>query len=403
MSTLRLFNRPLDPLGPDGQSLLAEAHQRKERVFCCCRTPPLPMYVAMAGDRFIVKRMPNSGAQHATECDSFCPPEALSGYGQVSEGAIQENVEDGTTTLRLDFSLNKTGTRLAPVPGDGNGPSVKAIGSKLSLRGLLHFLWDNAGFNRWSPAMQGRRSWAVVRKFLLLASLNTKVKGSSLQERLYLPEPFNAETKEEQASRRMTTIMRHCTGTSKSGLMLALGEVKELTPCRYGHRLLIKHAPDFPLYLAEDLYKRLVKRFGAALELSAAQDSSRLIVLATFGMSSVGVASVEELTLMNVDEHWLPFETAYDHQLLATLHRGGRRFLTGLRYNLPIESPLATAMLTDTGDTLTALFVVPPGASDMYLASLEALKEECGLPTWVWYANQPMPPLPAAQARHGDS
>lgn len=400
MSTLRLFERPLDPLGPDAQSLLADAHRRKVRVFCCCRTPPLPMYIALAGDRFIVKRMPNSGAQHSTDCDSFCPPEALSGYGQVSEGAIQENIEDGTTLLRLDFSLNKMGTRVAPVAGDGTGPSVKAIGNKLSLRGLLHFLWDNAGFNRWSPAMKGKRPWPVIRKYILQASLNTKVKGSSLLERLYLPEPFSAELKDEQAARRTSAIVRHCTGTSKSGLMLILGEVKELTPSRYGHRMLIKHAPDFPLYLAEDLYKRLVKRFGAALEISATQESSRLIVMATFGMSSVGVATAEEVTLMNVDEHWLPFETMYDCQLLGALHRDGRRFLTGLRYNLALESPLATAMLTDTGETLTALFVVPPGATDMYLAALDALKEECGLPTWVWYAGHPMPSLPAAVARH---
>nr|WP_231711623.1 DUF1173 family protein [Xanthobacter dioxanivorans] len=47
---------------------------------------------------------------------------------------------------------------------------MKTDGSRLSLRALLHYLWEQAEFNRWRPAMTGRRNWAVLRKFLLEAA-----------------------------------------------------------------------------------------------------------------------------------------------------------------------------------------------------------------------------------------
>jgi uncharacterized protein DUF1173 len=79
------------------QQILADAHTHRVRPLCLCVDNGVPMYVARVGDRFIVKRMPDTGMVHATDCPSYLPPEALSGLGQVLGGAILEQAETGIT------------------------------------------------------------------------------------------------------------------------------------------------------------------------------------------------------------------------------------------------------------------------------------------------------------------
>ena len=79
------------------------------------------MYVArLAGtsDGFIVKRMPDTGSQHAPDCPSYEPPPKSSGLGQVLGSAISEDPATGETTLRLDFAMSKmAGRSTVPVSG----------------------------------------------------------------------------------------------------------------------------------------------------------------------------------------------------------------------------------------------------------------------------------------------
>ena len=42
--------------------------------------------------------------------------------------------------------------------------SVASSGTKLSLRGLLHYLWDQGELTRWQPGFAGKRTWSTVRK-----------------------------------------------------------------------------------------------------------------------------------------------------------------------------------------------------------------------------------------------
>jgi Protein of unknown function (DUF1173) len=64
----------------------------------------------------------------------------------------------------------------------GNGEeknSVKTDGNKLSLRGTLHYLWEQARFNKWSPGMAGKRNWFVIRKYLYEAAKDKTAKNIS--------------------------------------------------------------------------------------------------------------------------------------------------------------------------------------------------------------------------------
>ena len=377
---------------------LAQAHAAKCRPLCLCRTPGVPMYVAHFGDRFILKRMPETGPRHDPSCDSYEAPYELSGFGHVSGGAIQESVEDGVTRLKLDFSLSKTGAKAPAATKEGTDTgAANADGAKLSLRSLLHYLWDQAEFNRWRPRMAGKRNWAVIRKFLIEAAEGKTAKGKALSEALFIPEMFALDREAEIAERR-TASLRPLFASDKRGrpLMVLIGEVKEIALARFGHRLVVKHLPKFPFLLDEDIHRRMAAKFAAELSLWSATPDAHLIVIATFGQNPTGVAMIDSIALMTVTENWIPFEHSFDAALLEGLTRVGASFLKGLRYNLPGEQPLASVVLREDGVEPTALYIVPPGADEAYRTALDALTGQSELATWIWKAGvEEMPSLPA--------
>ncbi|WP_459203461.1 DUF1173 domain-containing protein (plasmid) [Ralstonia pseudosolanacearum] len=395
MAVYQVGSRSVHSDDPALPELLATIYAEKTRPLCLCRMPGIEMYVAKVDGKYLVKRMPNSGSDHAPACDSYEPPPELSGLGQVIGSAIQEDPEEGTTALKFDFSLSKAADRKAPTPSDKETDSVKTDGNKLTLRGTLHYLWEQAGFNRWAPTMSGKRSWYVIRKYLLQAAEDKTAKGASLADILYIPETFNADKKAEITQRRMAHMMRIAAperGTRR--LMLAIGEVKEVAQSRYGHKIVLKHLPDCHFMMNDDIHKRLLKRFEVELGLWDALEGTHLMMIGTFGIGPTGVASLEEAALMCVTENWIPFESTFDKMVLDALTQQNRRFMKGMRYNLPSTRPLACAVTSDT-EPPTAMYVIPPGASDEYAAAVDELIADSKLPSWVWSAGgAAMPALP---------
>jgi len=396
MQSFRFEKTVLTSDDPRLAAELAAAYADKQRPICICTPDGVAMYVAHIGDRHIVKRMPNSGSHHHPDCESFEPPAELSGLGEVAGAAIQEDIESGLTTLKLDFSLSKAGRRAAPVTTGAETESVRTDGSKLTLRGTLHYLWEQAGLNRWTPAMAGKRSWYVVQKHLMQAASNKATKGDALDSILFIPEPFSVERKDEILQRRLAKLSRVSAptqGTHK--LMMLVGEVKHIEPSRYGHKLVVKHLPDMPFMVAEDLHKRLGKRFANDLALWDADESTHLVVVGTFSFNAAGIASIEEMALIVTTSNWIPVEHVHDVQLLDALTQSGRRFTKGLRYNLASTRPLASAVLSDTTPRTVALYLVPPNASDEYQRALADLVKESELASWVWRSGEAaMPELP---------
>ena len=397
MRRIRIGTKEVSLDAVDFEAALARAHAAHDRPLCLCCSRGVPMYVARFGDRHILKRMPETGPQHDPSCDSYEAPYELSGFGHVAGSAIQENVEDGVTILRLDFSLSKTGAKAASAAGQGNDAgSVKTDGSKLTLRALLHYLWDQAEFNRWRPGMAGKRNWAVIRKFLTEATDGKTAKGKPLSDILFIPEMFRSEREAEITQRRAAFMHRAATteGTRRLLLML-IGEVKEIAPARFGHRMVVKHLPKFPYLLNDDVHRRLSAKFANELSLWGAMPEAHLIAIATFELGPTGVASIESIALMIVNENWIPFENTYDAALLDALTRERASFLKGLRYNLGVDRPLASVVLREDDAEPVAMYVVPPDAEEAYRAALEELTGESEMTAWVWNAGvDEMPALP---------
>ncbi|WP_343232891.1 MULTISPECIES: DUF1173 family protein [unclassified Tsukamurella] len=334
--------------------VLASAYEVQTRPECGCRPAGHrpAMYIAQVGEQWVVKRMPNTGNDHAVGCDSWSPPPALSGAGEVLGRAVVPD-RDGSTALRLGFAMSRAAGRAAPPAAAGSpGSSVKADGTRLSLRGLLHLLWDEARLTVWSPRMTGRRSWRVVSWHLGVAAEGKTARGVPL--RLWVPEPFRADDKAAIAARRTAAWSAAVETPGRvSRFMVLVGEVKKIERGRYGHLMTIKHLPGCPVVLDEDLHKRMVRRFDDDLELWGADPQSHLVVAATFSVGRTGLPRAHELTLMLTTPEWLPVEGALARDVVAAAVAGERRFTVSLRYNRPAADPHAVLVLTD---------VVPPVA-----------------------------------------
>src|SRR3546814_3324666 len=127
--------------------------------------------------------------------DHYEAPDHLTGLGQVLGSAIVDDIDNGVTTLKFGFPLSKGPARAAPASFTNDKPDVKATGQRLTMRGLLHFLWDRAQLTHWHPRMAGKRNWYIVRRQLLNAALGCKVCGDSLAPRLFIPETFRLDRK----------------------------------------------------------------------------------------------------------------------------------------------------------------------------------------------------------------
>ena len=376
---------------------IAAAHTAHHRPRCLCLVDGVEMYVARLGDGFIVKRMPNTGSHHVPDCPSYEPPAELSGLGQVLGSAITEDPNTGETALKLGFSMSRIGGR-SKIPAAGSvSDSVVTDGTKLSLRGLLHYLWDQAELTRWQPGFAGKRSWATVRKHLLLAAENKIARGGALHARLYIPEMFSVDQRDAITARRFAQWAHAVASPGKpQHLMLLIAEVKEIVPARYGFKAVIKHVPDQAFALDEQLYRRLGRRFGSELSLWGAADNLHMVMITTFGVSETGIPTIAELSLMPVTGQWLPIEDSFEQQLVERLVHDGRSFVKGLRYNLPPGQPLASTILTDAGELPVSLCIAPRGADNQQLNSaITDIAATTGSLAWVWQIAQgPMPPLP---------
>ncbi|MFU0506268.1 DUF1173 domain-containing protein [Pseudaminobacter sp. NGMCC 1.201702] len=396
MRRFKLAEQVIEETAPDLQLALADAYRKRIRPLCLCKEGGLSMYIAQVGEQYIVKRMPMSGGGHDPACPSYEPPDELSGLGVLMGSAIQVDPESGMSALKVAFSLTKIGKRAAPSVGAVASDTIAGDGKKLSLRSVLHYLWHQAELTAWTSRWAGKRHWWNIRWHLIEAASQMMVKGGPLSEVLFVPEPFRTTDKTAIEQRRTAALVPAL--PPKGGprkLMILVGEVKDFAPTRSGHRLIVKHMPDFPLLLDESLYSRLKGRFENELALWDADEATHLMAIATFGLTPAGLAVIDDVALMVVAENWVPYDSAYEKRLVDTLARLPDRSVKGLRYNLSPDTPTASAMLQRQSQPI-ALYVVPPSADNAYKEALEELissRPEIG--AWIWRTSEgEMPPLP---------
>ncbi|MCX2865357.1 DUF1173 family protein [Paucibacter sp. PLA-PC-4] len=356
-SALEIEGQRLLPTSPGFAAAVAQAYGRQRRPRCLCRPEGIEMYIARLAGNYLVKRMPGTGLRHAPACPSYEPPPELSGIRPLLGSAIKEDPSSGMTLLKLGFSLSRRSAHMTPLRLPSVASTASSSTSRLSLRALLHYLWDQAELTRWHPGFEGRRSWGAVRRQLLQAASRMVACGEALSSKLEVPEPFCVVQADAIRARRQARWAEAARSRSgEASMLLLIAEAKAIVPARHGHKLVIKHVPDVGFALEPPLYHRLVTRFEPELTLWSAAEDTHLIIIATFGIGSELLPHIAELNLMAVNQHWLPVETMDDKQLLDRFVRTRRSFLRLLRYDLRPDTHIPSLVLTDRGDVPEAVF-----------------------------------------------
>ena len=384
---------------PGFADLLADARESRKRPICLCSEPGIEMYIARLPDGCIVKRLPYTGNQHAPHCPHFEPPADASGLGQLTGSAISEDTDSGITLLNLGFAMSKGASRAVPTGTHGPKGSVSCDGSRLSLRGLLHFLWDQAELMHWRPGFAGKRTWAVVRSHLLRAVQNKTARGVPLAPSFYIPEVFSTERRAEISERRTARFLRGTAGSAGAGhpLLLLIAELKEVVPARFGFKAVIKHVPDQSFALDRQLHRRMSNHFARELLLWAASDSIHMMVIATFGLNSAGLPALEELSLMPVTAQWIPVDDEYDERLEERLVHDARAFVKLQTHDTRSAFSRASAMLLDAAGDAVPLRLRRP-SDEHKKGSWDAADPGAGSPSWVWnVAEENLPAFPACR------
>tara|TARA_Y100000782_G_scaffold113008_1_gene144605 strand:- start:3447 stop:4787 length:1341 start_codon:yes stop_codon:yes gene_type:complete len=405
MTDYLFFGAAVSKIDEDFQHYLQRAHKEGHHPLCLCKSPAVPMYVSRVNNSFILKRMPNRGSEHHPDCDSYEIPVGLSGRGLVQNRAIVEDHDSGLTSLKLGFPLSKSTSSRDPITASPTEKkTVQADPAKLSMRAYFEYLYEEAGLTRWSPKMSGKRNWHIVRYHLLQASQNKLSRRSPLAECTWIPEVFSVEKKDEIASRRRRFFANMKPEKGKTPFALLIGEIKAIETSRFGGKLVVKHMPDAPVYMAEDVYRRVNKAFAAEIALFEEDETIHLLAMMTFYLSASGNPQVETITLITVDQNWLPFESLEERELLERLVTDGRYFIKSMRYNLSSSDVMASVIITDTKPEATAFYIIPMGATESYYDELDSLVKEAGIPAHIWDANEDtamtLPPInnPAVNA-----
>ena len=409
--TYFIRDRAWNAADPQLQDALAQVYDTPERPRCMCVSGGVEMYVAKHG-HYVVKRMPDTGSRHNTACNSFEPELGLSGLGELMGEAVIEHSPD-CLEVRLDFPLAKAAGKAVKANPRGEPKERSVIKAPrhqfMSLHALLCLLWERARFNRWFPAMAGKRSQGVIRKYIMEAASDIETKGIRLAERLYVPEQFQEDIKEviQERRRSQLALLHSPEDDGKFKMGLVLGQFKSVEAATTtGQKIWLRHMYDCPLLIGEKTWARATRVFEKLFEAQDADTTTkpRLMVLALVYAKREYTYQVDAVTFMLTTNNWIPIEGTHEVELLQALTEQERRFIKPLRYDAKRAAHFPNVLLLDTGDRPTPLYVV--GKDDEEKAVKERALKANDPALWVWCTEREMPTLPTPvgyKIRQGDS
>jgi hypothetical protein len=381
---------------PRLQAALAAAYEASQRPRCLCVPAGVEMYIARHR-AFVVKRMPDTGHLHHPACPSFEAQAGQSGLGELIGQAVIEHAPDAVE-LHVDFPMERSPGKAA-TGGDSRPPGEVRVQRRLmSLRALTHYLFERSGFNRWAPAMAGKRGQGVIHKYLGDSAHDIRLKGHRLADRLFIPEPFHQATHAEAAERRRRKLafLHEDRGTGRFAMALLIGELKGSEPAHQGQRLWIKHMPDAPLLVPAKAWQRAERLYGPLLEARDADTHAppRIVLSALIHAKREHIYQIDSLSLMLVHPQWIPLEGVHEIALVDALISQQRRFLKPLRYDARTAGEFPNALLLDAGDQPVAMHVVSDFVEPKEKAAKAGSVARLEVGAWVWHTGGPMPALP---------
>lgn len=329
----------------DAQELLADCKGRYPT--CQCRQPGPRLYIAHQ-TKYYLARFPGSGPDHAPHCPSFEAESTECGRGIYTNTALSER-RDGRISVKLGVPLIIRGGGRPPPPSSAGALTSGPKRETLKLRGLLHLLWETAGFNRWAPRMDGRRHYRQIFKYVSEAAERIIVRRQALHKTLFVPEPFVPSQKLEIDARRAQALRRLSRG--RGGVprrVLLIAQIKEIIGSNDGCELRVAHTPpQLVIRCARDMASRLQRCAAHAfVDPPAIHEEFRVLVLLTMLRDNRGAWIVDDLATLVCNKHYIPVHSVAEAILAKHLIAQGRYFYKPMNYDAE-PSHYPNFLLTD--------------------------------------------------------
>ncbi len=392
--------------------LLRIAKLSNKPALCCCRPQDeLRISICKRDETYYLARFPDTGPLHHHGCYFYAAEAANSGVSSYAGGVITE--EDGVIKLRLAFGLNPTPSadpanrepaRLATGP-----VRVKPHASAL---GLLHLLWETARLNRFNPERphSGQLGWLSSAFQLGRASTKIAVGRAKLNEHLFVlpPNPGKMEVARyanlsKLDHKRLVLVARFYSLKPSS----AIKGMETLRVAGTG-----KLAPSFFINVPSALADSTRRSYANQIARAEGKEASNRVICIAVGDFAVITPkpnplkpaaapyyrlTVQQLSLMSVNDYLIPVESSYEQQLADLLCAQNRTFTKPLRYDADTDVVFPDFILNDTPSPCP-LEVYGMTHHDYLVRRQQKIayyQKHFPGAHWAWDADTPMPPLPA--------
>jgi hypothetical protein len=381
------------------QSLLRQ-HKEKDHPLCLCRRQGIPLYIAKK-QKYYLAKMPGTGPQHALDCPLYEPELAHSGRRIYQHDAIIEQGE-GVTNVKIDTPL---GIRAqAPKSNQNNlsrkpNEEHKTHRAGIKLLGLLHLIWEKAGFNRWHPHMEGHRSYRQIYKFIQQASEAIIVQNQPLLSHLYVPLPFrsnNAALIESDTTTLLEQLLISPEGLQKR--MLVIGMVKAFKYSKHGVGIKLAHAPfKYTFWMDTDTVQRYAQSYNP--DLKKPKGDVLVFVIMTVEKTAYDNFKVVRIASMDTTRNFIPIDSSYEGRVCDQLIHEKRMFIKPLRYDAKRDEVFPDFLLLDAHTEPVPMEIYGYSSPEYNQRKIEKIVqyEKSRLPYWYWDTHiQPdfWPPFP---------
>lgn len=368
---------------PDYQEKLASAYQFKKPLNCLCNTDengvgPL-CYIAKIktqreGVKYVVKRLPETGEQHAPTCEHYGLPETLSGKALLSKDAIVEDPNTGLTNIKISIPFSKklgnpmsmgSGATSLNV-GDKGDTTTKIQAAQLNLIGLLHYILDTTQFNRWSPNMKGdngngrvKRYYGLLYALVMRTVSKTVAKKQSLADKFFMPQYYHP-TKAEACNKAFFDFKQSLRPSKTQAPMgIFFGQFKRFEESYNCGKLVPCHLhPKNALRLSSmDVVSKIITKHDEKFGLAKVYPKDLFLFFIATVYYQHGELWVDSIDFQLFTKEWMPITDDVDAlRLNQQLISDKRYFQVPMRFALGKDKALAQAVLTDTGKDSVPLF-----------------------------------------------
>jgi hypothetical protein len=411
MTAYEIDNRAYAEDDAELPAALKRFHGGNLRPLCLCRpfSAKLPMVIehrtadgqnangqnTQDHDHYILRRMPGRGHQHSPACKHYEAPEGLSGRTEHLGNAIRTDDDGAHHTLRLAFSLSHKEKAAAfdeaVTKGDPARPRKRF--ARLTLLGFLHHVLETAELNRMHKGLHGKRSWNVMRgRILETMRAQATSRYRDLAAFTFAPRIFSPDHKDE-LFRDWRAVERKAGAEKRSILLFA--ELKDID----AGQITFKHLPQRRFALKPDIQNAFLDALERITGLmSGPRGAGHVIACAVVTVGEGDALSIADIAMTAATAHWIPFGSMAEYRLLVTCDDNGRGYFKSLDYGQ--DNAIAALLLTDTGDSGTAVFLIDEQPTDAQAQAMKAIEDK-GIPVWRCDIAEARPALPPRRSRTG--